>query len=299
MQTIQACAKSIYSGCPDSIYFFTGPEYGVKIEYISKLIEIYENKYCEYTSFSELLSSVKQKSLIPKSKQLHLIRYDSAFISNLSGTLARDLFKAKFLGTVVGIYYDDKSERKLDTYFPENTVRVNALSDKVIKKHLVVQFPMLSEMHIDTVIRISEDYYKSKLICNLLSYLPSNIVHSLSAHEIESLFGYKYNYDKQEFKQAILSRDFDLCVKFIDSFEGDLSQLYYDIFSAYLDMIKFIENPRSDSYAKPFASLWSFQSLVTMFDIAYNQLEQLRMNSSYSVYTSLIYVCGLLKFKLV
>ena len=101
MLSIQVGAREIYNH-PKSFYFFTGPDYGVKQQYLQFLKNKYNGIQYEYEDFKTLYDSLRKKSLIPRVPTLYAVRYDNTFLSqniNLSAL--------KVPGTIVGIYEDD------------------------------------------------------------------------------------------------------------------------------------------------------------------------------------------------
>lgn len=294
MLTLQDGVKQIYSDNPKSVYFFTGPEYGVKKQYINILASKYSGRIEEYEKFSDIVSTFSKKSLIPRNKSVFVVRYDKEFVAKPD----KQILSINVPGVVVGIYEDDSDESRLDKAFPNNILRINLLSEDIACKHLCTQFPDLPELLIKSVVEISENFYSAQLVCLSISYLPKGVIHSLSRKELENLFGYDIKHDTQKFKASIASRNFASAVQEIDAFEGEKSVLIYDILSAFLDIIKAFEKPYSDSYVKPYLKRWDFKSVKCMYDVAYGQLELLRNNSKYSPDTALIYICSLLQYQL-
>lgn len=294
MISIQDGAKQIYSDNPKSVYFFTGPEYGVKKQYIEVLASKYNNQIEEYSTFSNIIETFSKKSLLPRSNKVYVVRYDKDFISKLDSKL----LSIKIPGAVVGIYQDDSDEAKLDKKFPDNVLRVNKLTPAIELKHLSKEFGSLPELLIKSIIEISPDFYSAKLVCNSISYLPKNTIHNISRSDLKSLFGYFVEHDSMSFKTAIASRDFKLAVTEIESYEGDISLLLYDVLSTLLELFKVCEKNYSDSFVKPYVQKWDRVSIVNMYNEVYSQLDMLRNYSTYSPYISLMYICSLLQFKL-
>lgn len=305
MLAIQDLAKQLYSNDATikSFYFFTGPEYGVKAEYLDMLTTYYKGNVYSYEKLADLISRFKQKSLIPVPDSLYVVRYDKDFITQLSDNLADSLLNLKIPGTIVGIYLDDKDEAKLDKYFPNNTSRINKLSEDISFKHLKNKYDNLVESHIREIVHISVDYYQANTFCQCLSLLDTSTLYSLSKSEIEFLFGYDFQSTSEKFKIAVVSRNFESCIKEIDNHVGDMQLLFYDMLSAYLELAKYVDKKSKfkllgSTYVYPYLKLWDFKSIKYMYQLTYQQLEKLRNVSTYSPYVSLIYLCGLLQFKL-
>ena len=298
MLSIQEGAKEIYSDSPKSVYFLTGPEYGVKKQYIDVLAKHYDGLIENQSNFADLIETFSKKSLIPRPNKVYVIRYDKDFISKID----ENILKLNIPGTILGIYEDDSDEAKLDKKFPKNTLRINRLSKNIMSKHLSKQFEGIPSTLIETISSITDDFYKAQLVCQSLMNLSSDMLHSISKSEVKSLFGYNNQYDTSRFKDAILHRNFKAAINEIDAFEGDLSLLLYDILSVFINISKILDKPEYNSYNPSnqdpdFAKNWNIYSVKRMYDIAYEQLEMLRNYSSYSPYVSLIYICSLLKFE--
>ena len=294
MITIQDGVRQIYSDNPKSVYFFTGPEYGVKLQYIQVLADKCGNQIEEYNSISQVIETFNKKSLIPRPNKVYIVRYDKEFISKIS----LDVLKIKIPGYLVCLYQDDSDEAKLDKAFPDNVLRVNYLTPAISLKHLSKEFDNLPEMLIKSIIGLSSDFYSAKIMCQAASYLPKDVMHNISKSELEALFGYEIKHNTETFKVAIASRDFKVAIQEIEAYEGDLSLLIYDMLSTFLEISKVLEKSYSDSFVKPYINKWSSKSVVSMFNIAYEQLDMLRNYSTYSPYVSLMYICSLLQFKL-
>lgn len=298
MLNIKNAIAEIYSDSPSRLYFFTGPEYGVKVEYLDVLKARYSNRVEERSTLDEVFQLFKQRSLVPVPETLYVVRYDKSFISSLSDIVVSRINRLKIHGTVVALYLDDKDEAKLDKYFPNSVVRINAIPEAVQLKHLKNKFPDLPELYVKESIRLSEDYFKACTICRLMCCLSRSQLSRLSRKEIESIFGYFYTADSDAFKLAIASKDFASAIREIEAYTGDLSNLFYDILSSMLEIIKVIEKPYSESQLKPYSKLWTKQSASKYYEIVYDQLSEIRSNSMYDPYNSLVYVCSLLKYKL-
>ena len=294
MISIQDGAKQIYSGELKPFYFFTGPEYGVKKTYIDVLINRFSGLYEYHSSISDLIKIFKKKSLVPREDKVYIVRYDKSFVSNIDVSLKN----VKIPGVIIAIYQDDKDEGKLDKVFPDNVLRINALTDNVMHKHLSSKFSDLPPNLISEVIRVSPDYYSAEMNCGNLMCLPKSIRFSLSQNDIEQLFGHKDFYDVEKFKQAVAARDVRTLFNSVESFEGELSLLLYDILATLLEITKVLDRPYTESFVKPYVQLWDIASVKYMYEVAYDQLQKLRNYSTYLPMNSLLYTCSLLKFKL-
>lgn len=294
MLSIQDGIKEIYSN-PKKFYFFTGPEYGVKCLYIDYLKTKYNFNIEEYESTIDLLNVLNKKSLIPRNNILYIVRYDKSFISQISN-YSDKLKSSNIEGMIILIYQDNSDEEKLDKYFPDNVLRINLLTKEIAKKHLVKSFEGLSEIYIESVLKLNFDFYKSYNICYALNCIPSNVLNSMSFLDISTIFGsqsiqnnIKINFAAKNFKELVYE---------IDNNDYNLNIVLYDILNVCLDIIKCLEKPYTESYVTPYIKLWSFESATNMFNEIYSQLEKLRNFSNYNYYNSLIYIFSLLNFKL-
>lgn len=294
MISIQDGAKQIYSDNPNSVYFLTGPEYGVKLQYIQVLALKFNNQIEEYPSLSQLIDNLSTKSLIPRVPKVYIVRYDKEFVAKPN----LNILKLKVPGVIVGLYQDDSDEAKLDKNFPNNVLRINYLTPQIAFKHLCNEFQDIPEILIKDAIEIGSDFYSSRLICLAMRHIPNSELHNISKVQLQSLFGHQSTYDTQKFKISIASRNFKLAIKEIEFYEGDKSLLIYDILSTFLEIAKVLEKSYSDSFVKPYVNSWNHNSLQMMYDITYEQLDLLRNYSNYSAYDSLVYICSLLQFKL-
>lgn len=293
MLSIQEAASQILSGNPKNLYFFTGPEYGIKRQYLSLL----ESKYgsCDhFDSFLQIVDSLSGKSLLKRVPKVYVARYDKEFISKLNNEMKTKVLGLKFPGTVVGIFESDKDEAKLDKYFPDNTVRLNYLTRENTIKHLAKDFPTLSEIHLNHVAEIGSDLFQCQTMCRCLTLLDPKKLHNLSKKEFDDLFGYQHSYQVERFKLAIAARNMQVALEELDKYDGEYSLLYYDILSTYIEIAKLFEKKYSDSVFKKYMKVWNPQTLKYMYDLAYGQLQSLRSNSLYNQYNSIVYtICNL------
>lgn len=297
MLTIQQGAKEIFSN-PQSLYFFTGTEYGVKLEYIKKLCEYYDCTVESYPTISDVLSVFRTKAIIARPKKVYVVRYDKSFLAELKTLKVTEASKFNISGTLIGIYQDDEDEKKLDKYFPNNVLRLNPMSEAALKSHLESNFPSLSELHIKEAMRLSSDYYQASTICNMMVLLGNENLNDLSSIEIEYLFGYSSQTSSEKFKQAVLSRNFASLMKEVEADSFDASLAFYDILAACLDMVKVLNAKYIDSYASKYSKKWSLEEICSFYELTYQQLLKLRSNSKYDPKLSIMYLCCLLQYRL-
>ena len=299
MLDLKVGLKEIFSENPKKFYFLTGPEYGVKAQYLSNIESKFKGRE-EFDNFNDLINSFKTKSLIPREPKLYVIRYDLDFLKGLNADSAKRLSDAKIVGIVIGLYQEDNHESKLDKYFPDNVLRVNSLAPQILKKHLLKEFIHIPEMYIDLVVNISSDYYEAMHMCQRMNLLSMSELSSIPTSDIKFLFTCGEHYNNDRFKEAIASRSYIVATEEIESYEGELSLLFYDILNTFLEIIKVLEKPYTDSPVKKYveAKLWDIQSAKAMFNVSYEQLEKTRNISNYPPYIALNYICSLLQFNL-
>lgn len=289
MLEIRQAACEILTGNPQRLYFFTGPEYGVKYQYIQDLKSQFNN-YEEHSSLLDLINILSSKSLIRRPKTVYVVRYDKDFISKLNADIASKLKSLKFEGTVIGIYEDEKSEAKLDKYFEDNTVRINFLTTENIIKNLSKEYSNLSEIHIRHIADMGADLYQCQSMCKSLSLLDAKLTHSMSKDEFEALFAYSSNCNIDRFKSSIAARNIKVALIELDKYDGDYSTLIYDVLSTFIEIAKVFEKKYSDSFVKKYMNVWNPDFLNYMYDLTFEQLEKLRNTSTYKSYDAMVYI---------
>ncbi len=296
MIELQQGINQIYSNNPKSLYFLTGPEYGVKVKYLNQLQSHYSNQVECWSSILDLFEMFSKKSLFERIPKLYVVRYDKEFLKKLDSNHAFNV--NSIIGTIVGIYEDDADEKKLDKWFPESVLRINKLSKPLCKKHLSSDFPKIPEILINCALNYYEDYYQLHNIFSSLSLLSTQQLGNLNTVEFTSIFINQLDANISNFKQAIAARDFSSAVGELDRFSGDYSSLFYDILNTYIEIMKCLDKKYSNSFVTPYLKLWSKSSIKSMYAVTYKTLEDVRSNSSYDPYNALIYVCGLLKYSI-
>lgn len=299
MLSVQDGAFQLLSDSPGPLYFLTGSEYGVKQQYIDHMESLYGN-VVEVDSFSQLMSDLGRKSLIPRPKTLYIVRYDKDFVSDLSNDIASTLLSLPYDGTVVGIYQDDRSEKKLDKYFPDTTMRVNALSDVLQLKHLSNRYGSLDEHVVKMCIAVSSDYMMASNMCSALSLLSQTAASALSTADVSDLFGCTPSYDKDSFKRAVASRNYKAMVQWMDSHDAsDYSEMFYDVLNALTEVAKSLDAGKPMAWVTPaMLRAWDAGQVLAMFEIVYEQVSLMRTFSSYSQSTALLYVLSMLNYRI-
>lgn len=291
MLSIQVGARELYNN-PKSFYFFTGPDYGVKQQYLQFLKNKYNDTQYEYEDFKTLYDSLRKKSLIPRVPTLYVVRYDSTFLSqNINLSIL------KISGTIVGIYEDDGYEKKLDKKYPDNVIRFNHMAPAVVFKHLCKSYLEVPTNLCEFISKLDIDFYESQLMCLSLSQLPKDDLETFTKADVVTLFDYNQSYNNLRFKKAILSRNFRAADLETQRYQDDKSMLIYDILSAYLEVLKCLENSHRDSYAQDYTKYWDTKSVKRMYEATFNQIDKLRNYPSYDAEIAISYILGLLQFK--
>ena len=284
----------IFSDTPKSFYIFSGPDYGVKLQYIEKLRDLYHQEIEYYDTVDAVLTQFKSKSLFSRIPKVYVVRYDKLFVT--SDYNESSISKINICGTIILLIDSDSDESKLDKRFPNNVLRVNHLSKSIELNHLKKKFN-LEDKYLKYVVNISEDYYQSILIASDLTFLDTRILNSLSFSDIKFLFGYQDNSSSSDFKEAIVSRNFKKMMNHLDSYEFDENTAIYDILSAYLELIKCFQSRNTYDFSK-YTELWSLEEVKIAFSIAYDQLTKQRTNSKYSLKSAILYLCCMTQYHL-
>ena len=288
MLTIRDGAIELFSDSHKNVYFFTGQEYGVKKEYIDKLSSQFNYVIENYDSFQSIIDTCKNKPLFIDHNKLYLVRYDKQFISSLNNNL-------KPHGLIIGLYEDEKDESKLDKYFPDKVIRFNLMSKEVEANHLYQHFENLPSTYISASVNMSSNYYQAYNICKTMTFMKDL---DLSQSELFSLFGYDILSNEENFKISVAAKNFRSCIKEVDRFDGlDLSTFHYAMLSVFLDIAKCKYKSNPNSYIYQYVKKWNIEELNYLYNETINQIEKLRNYSNYDPYISIVYLLGLLNFK--
>lgn len=293
MLSMQQGAKKLFSDNPDGFYFFTGPEYGVKKQYLDKIAQHYDGNVEEYQTFDDVVSVLSKKSLIPRKPSLYIVKYDKSFLSSKTS-----LSTLKFRGMLVGTYELDTSEAKLDKKYPEHVLRFNHLTPSQVFKHLSKSYPNIPTGCVETISKMHIDFYEAQTMCKSMSYLDDRVLQELTPKDIVHLFDYKSTYKTEQFKVAVVSRSYRSAIKCLDSYDGDIGLLLYDYLSSLLELVKVFENKYADSYASKYVKLWTLTEVKELYNVVYSQVSKLRQNSTYRPENALLYCLSLLKFRI-
>lgn len=293
MRTIQDVGLEILNKTPQSFYVFCGEEYGIKDKYINILRSCYSD-YHEVSSVRGIIDTMRTKHFVPLVPALYVVRYDEDFVANVDSTTAKKIASTKIVGTIVCIYEKAASANKFDKYLPEYTVSIDKVDPKFLFKYLISDFSNLSHDVISAVVNTCKDYSRCRQICTALDALEN--VPELTSDNVASMFGVTQFVSDNNFRHAVASRNFRLCMDCIDEYVGDIGQLYYTILSTMLELEKVVSSKYAQSDLTDYKKQWSIVSIYNMFMQTYNLL---KISRSYSLdpVNSLIYLCSLLAFK--
>ena len=295
MRTIQDVGREILSGTPASLYFMVGAEYGIKLKYIDLLAHHYGHiEY--YDNIMTIIDMMSVKRIIPMQPCVYVVRYDFDFISNLSDRIVKKLNKCKIIGTIVCLYEDSKSTTKLDKYFPDFTVSIDAVDKQYLIKYLCADFPDLPNIIIsNVVVPYCYNYYDAQLLCIALSSIPTNEYCSLPPDKIIDLFGHKTQLSDQYIKMNFVARNFYGLCQILENYADEPSSILYTVLSALLELEKIVGNKYVESDIKQYTHLWTRADIYHMFIHTYDCLKKLRTISADSK-TLIMQLFTLLKF---
>lgn len=296
MISIQDLGLSIMSDTPSSLYIVGGQEYGIKDSYIDRLTKFYGKKE-EYPSVKSLIDFLSVKHLIPLEPSLYVVRYDETFVSSINTELAHKVNKLKFKGTILCVYTDKKSIDKLDKFFPNNVCVIDAVNPKFVEKYLHNDFPELDERFVRLATNCSKSYGHARTICRSLIHADKQLILKMTDSQLSELFGCSDSSLESDIQIAIAARNFQVGVRLIEMYTGDLNNIVYTFLQTMIDMEKILTSKYSDSPLKDYAKAWKIQDVYHVFMNAYSQLSKLRSNTSTDVKSSLIYLFGLLTFR--
>ena len=294
MLSIQEVGVDIMSGRPKKFYVFVGTEYGVKSTYIDLLKKHY-GEYSEGYSVSDLLSFMSTKHLIPLKPKLYVVRYDEDFISKLDNSTESKIRSSNIIGTIVLIYENEKHASKLDKYLPNNTVRIETVSDKFVSRYLHRDFPNLPDHIIDMACKHSDNYSQAKMMCLSLSHGDIEKTYQLDDSQFSDLFGIKHTSDDSQVKSAICSRNFPYILDVLERYSDTYDNFLYSILSAMLELEKISCNRYTESALSGYVKRWTRKDIYNMFMHTYDELKKLRSYTSDGK-SSVIYLAGLTQF---
>lgn len=295
MLSIQDAGLSIMGDSPKNFYVFGGVEHGIKEQYIDILTKKVGNKL-ESDSAVDIFTMMNKKHIIPLVPAVYVIRYDKAFLSKLNPQYAEEILNCKIVGTIVLIYEAEADIKKIDKYFPNNTVIINNIESKHICKYLRRDFPNLPDNYIQIAANHTSDYFQAKNICRCLNSIQGNI--SLTENNIMKLFGLDKLYSDKELAVAIASRNFNAIIHISEHYEGeDKNYILYQFLNCMLEMDKLLDNKYTSSPLKDYIRYWTRQDIYYMFNHTYNAISQLRAGYCTDIDLYIVYLSALLRFR--
>lgn len=296
MISIQELGLSILSDSPKPLYIIGGTEYGVKDKYIEHLKKLY-GAFSESTSTEDIVALLSAKRLVPIPRQLFIVRYDEAFVSNMSESYASKIKKLKIPGTIVCVYDQDKHIAKLDKYLPEFTAVVEGVDKKFILKYLKSDFPKLDDRSLRIAAQACYNYSHARNICKSFSAATPEALASISEDALIRLVGCSETSSEKDIQISIAKRDFRSLVTALDMYPDDKESLIYTVLQTMIELEKVKSSKYVDSPLKEFASNWKPEDIYYMFMNAYSVLLEMRSNAASDITSRLIYLFSLLTFQ--
>ena len=295
MLSIQDAGLSIMGDSPKDLYILGGVEHGIKEQYIDILCKKVGNKI-ESDNAVDLFAMMSKKRVIPLTPAVYVVRYDKAFLSKLNPQYADELKKCKIAGIIVLIYEVESDVKKLDKYFPDNTVIINNIEAKHICKYLKRDFPNLSDNYIQIAAKHASDYFQAKNICRCLNSIQGSV--TLTEGNIMWLFGLDKLYSDKDLALAIASRNFKAIMHIAEHYEGeDKNYILYQFLNCMLEMDKLLDSKYPSSPLKDYMKYWTRADIYYMFNHTYNAISQLRAGYSTDIDLYIVYLAALLRFK--
>ena len=295
MRTIQEVGIEILNNQPASIYIFGGQEYGIKKKYLTMLKDFYKDSV-ECAAFSDIISIMSTKQIIPLQPKLYIVRYDEVFVSELNEKVASRIKSLNVKGTVACLYEDEKHLAKLDKFLPEYTVRIDEVSTQFKIKYLHSDFHGVPDKFIELAASYGANYNESYNICAAMHTVQPELLFALSDADIMKLFGKSDAVVENQIKTGVASRNFTYLVSLLENYE-DLDSLYYTILSTMIEMEKVLSNSRASSSLREYGKRWQMIDVYNMFMNTYAELQNSRSRASGDTYNSLLYLFSLLKFE--
>lgn len=289
---IQDAGKQILSKNPGKIYIFCGDDYGIKNKYIRILKSIYKVSI-ECDTVDDVLKRSKTKSLLPEPQKLYIVRYDDGFLNSLNDDSIAELSNVSIHGTLVCIYQSDKATAKCMKYLSDFAVEINRVNKNLVYKYILSDFPDLPELILQTVATYTYDYSTAYHVCACIS--KCSMISQFDSDNIQQIFHCQNETDDLELRTAIASRNFRYIMQLIDTYPGDLNQVFYMMLSTMLELDKLHKNKFYKSPYRKYADRWTDLDIYNMFTSVYYKLSDLRTDNI-NVYDTLVYLIALTQF---
>lgn len=294
MLSIQDAGLSVFSDKPKKFYIFGGAEYGIKDKYIEILVSKIGSKL-EYQTVMDVINLMSRYQIIPLEPQVYVVRYDKSFISGLTKELADKILRMPIIGTLVLIYEDDRDISKLNKFFPDNTVSIDAIDSKHLTKYLKSDFPELDKKTLEYTAKHARNYFQAKSICRCLDAIKTKMI--LTENQIVSLFDLQATYTNEDIQMAVADRNFNALSYIVEHYEGDLQNILYQILRTMVELDKCFESKYSKSPLKECAKKWTRADVYYMFEHTYEAIKELRSGCVIELDDLITYLGALLMFK--
>lgn len=295
MRTIQEVGLEILGNKPKPMYFFCGPEIGIKQRYID-ILQQYYGKLVEAQSLSDVLQMMRTKHIIPLQPAVYVVRYDDIYLSQLSASSAKYIAGTKIVGTIVGIYEGDKAAAKLAKYAGDYTVSIDNIDAKYIEKYLTNEFSGLANRYIQIAATCGENYSHARNICRSLSMCSKSLLSNLSDSELVKLFGIGDTATENQFKLGIASRDYKYVCDLLDIYDGDPNDVFYYILSTLIELEKCASTRSKTSSIAAYLDRWPLSDICQMFAHVYTSLKLSRKISIGDPKLVVLYLFSLLPY---
>lgn len=293
MATLQQVGTEILSNKPSKFYIFCGSEYGIKARYLLQLGKFYENNIVNLDSVDQLFTKFKNRPLVPFTPSLYIIRYDSEFLKTLDSNAASRLSALNIAGTAVCIYEDAKAEAKCEKWLSQYTVRIDPISPEYVKKYIGQEFPKLSGDLVNTIVSIYSSYNQARMAAATLNDTKFS---KLPEDKIKSTFKDLTNSEDVMLKRAVAARNYSYLVTVLDTIDGELDNVFYDILSCMLELEKLKCNKYANSELRAYADMWTIPDIYYMFEHTYDCLKKIRSGAMSNKANALLYLFSLLMF---
>lgn len=295
MRSIQDVGQEILTGNPAKLYVMLGTEYGIKEKYIEILTNHYGEK-AEAESLNDILKFMRTKHLIPPKPTLYVVRYDEDFLSTLNDKTQLEIHNTKIIGTIVCLYEQSKHSTKVDKYLPDYTVSIDGVTDTFVKTYLRQDFPHIPDRFVNVAVASADNYNQARNMCRCMTAVPAETLHRLRDDELANLFGCVDTSTELQFRKGVAARNFKYLMSVIDSFDGDVDSMMYNILSTMVELDKCMDKPQASSDIREYVKSWTREDVYYMFMNTYAEIKKLRSTSIADPKNNLIYLIGLLQF---
>lgn len=294
MRPIQEVGNEVLNSNPAQFYIWAGTEYGIKNKYLEKLKEHYE-VFKEVESVDSILSIMRRKQLIPLKPTLYIVRYDEQFVAKVNKDTAEAISTTNIVGTIVCLYEEEKHLTKFDKHLSDYTTSFNRVASNFIQKYLENDFPELDKRLVAYAVNCRDNYIGAQFLCSGWLTMQDTLLR-YSEQQIYQLFGKQDAATELQIRQGTASKNFKYLMGVLDTFDGQLDTILYNMLSTFIELEKLQRNRYAESDIKEYVKLWPIANIYYMFMNTYNELIKCRSYSGHDVKNSIIYLFGLLQF---